>query len=235
MTFFKLTFLKSPLCDLFGLIPEFCGLLCSRSNLSVVVGCRLLCSALVNKLVDFFGFLHPLAVSCQLQDLSLSVLVREGVTMERKKLLELKVNELRDELEKRNLEKTGVKQVLQERLRESLEKEGSDPETYTFQIHPSPPETRETSSTNAASLLLQFMQSQAERDERRRQEEIEREERRRQEDREERRRWEEREERKRLEEREYDREERRKREEREEERYIAEREERMKKDKEIKG
>ena len=115
--------------------------------------------------------------------------------MEHKKLLDLKVDELRNELEKRKLEKTGIKQVLQERLKEDLENEGLDPKTHIFHIPVSSPETRESLSTNTANMLLQFLQAQTEREERRRQEEVEREERRRQEDREERRRWEEREER----------------------------------------
>ena len=43
--------------------------------------------------------------------------------MEDKKLLDLKVGELRDELEKRDLDKTGIKAVLQERLKKALQDE----------------------------------------------------------------------------------------------------------------
>ncbi|CAE1316081.1 SAFB-like transcription modulator,Scaffold attachment factor B1,Scaffold attachment factor B2 [Acanthosepion pharaonis] len=49
-----------------------------------------------------------------------------------KKLTELKVVELRSELEKRGLDKTGVKAVLLERLEKALENEGKVPDDYLF-------------------------------------------------------------------------------------------------------
>ncbi|CAH8649415.1 unnamed protein product [Schistosoma rodhaini] len=52
--------------------------------------------------------------------------------MEGRPISDLKVAELRKELEKRNKDKTGVKQVLLDRLKETLEKDGHDPQTYRF-------------------------------------------------------------------------------------------------------
>ncbi|KAG5888495.1 hypothetical protein JTB14_015740 [Gonioctena quinquepunctata] len=50
------------------------------------------------------------------------------------RLADLKVAELKQELEERELETTGKKQVLQERLAEGLIQEGEDPETFLFEV-----------------------------------------------------------------------------------------------------
>nr|CAX73677.1 Scaffold attachment factor B [Schistosoma japonicum] len=54
--------------------------------------------------------------------------------MEGRPISDLKVAELRKELEKRHKDKTGVKQVLLDRLKETLEKDGHDPQTFRFRI-----------------------------------------------------------------------------------------------------
>nr|CAD7438582.1 unnamed protein product [Timema bartmani] len=51
---------------------------------------------------------------------------------EKRKLTELRVVDLRSELEKRDLDKNGVKAVLIERLEKILREEGHDPEEYLF-------------------------------------------------------------------------------------------------------
>ncbi|XP_018565699.1 SAFB-like transcription modulator isoform X2 [Anoplophora glabripennis] len=53
---------------------------------------------------------------------------------ENKKLFELRVVDLRAELDKRGLDRNGVKQVLLERLGKALTDEGFDPDTYEFEI-----------------------------------------------------------------------------------------------------
>lgn len=53
---------------------------------------------------------------------------------ENKKLFELRVVDLRAELEKRGLDRNGVKQVLLERLGKALTDEGLDPDTYLFEV-----------------------------------------------------------------------------------------------------
>ncbi|XP_023707059.1 scaffold attachment factor B2 isoform X3 [Cryptotermes secundus] len=52
---------------------------------------------------------------------------------EKRKLIELRVVDLRAELERRNLDKTGVKAVLIERLQKALRDEGHDPDEYLFE------------------------------------------------------------------------------------------------------
>ncbi|VDK44552.1 unnamed protein product [Taenia asiatica] len=52
--------------------------------------------------------------------------------MSRRFLCDLKVAELRSELEKRGVDKSGVKTILMERLREIILKEGYDPTTFNF-------------------------------------------------------------------------------------------------------
>ena len=51
-----------------------------------------------------------------------------------KKLIELKVCDLKDELEKRKLETIGSKSALIERLQTALKNEGHDPNTHQFQL-----------------------------------------------------------------------------------------------------
>ncbi|VVC31630.1 SAP domain,RNA recognition motif domain [Cinara cedri] len=53
-------------------------------------------------------------------------------TLDSRMVSDLKVTELRSELEKRDLDKTGVKAVLLERLQKALLEEGEDPENYVF-------------------------------------------------------------------------------------------------------
>ncbi|XP_055856302.1 SAFB-like transcription modulator isoform X2 [Episyrphus balteatus] len=53
-----------------------------------------------------------------------------------KKLSELKVADLKDQLDKRSLEITGSKATLAERLEKALKEEGKDPSTYVFEKEP---------------------------------------------------------------------------------------------------
>ncbi|KAK5641950.1 hypothetical protein RI129_010497 [Pyrocoelia pectoralis] len=57
-----------------------------------------------------------------------------SANVEKRKLSELGVVDLRSELEKRDLDKSGLKQVLVERLQKALQEAGEDPTTFEFQV-----------------------------------------------------------------------------------------------------
>uniref|UniRef100_A0A131Z223 Scaffold attachment factor b n=1 Tax=Rhipicephalus appendiculatus TaxID=34631 RepID=A0A131Z223_RHIAP len=58
----------------------------------------------------------------------------DGSATVKRKISELKVVQLRAELEGRELDKSGSKTALVERLSKALEEEGLDPETYEFEV-----------------------------------------------------------------------------------------------------
>ncbi|KRT84494.1 RNA binding protein, partial [Oryctes borbonicus] len=68
---------------------------------------------------------------------------------ESRKLADLRVVHLRAELEKRGLDKAGVKQILVERLQKALKDEGLDPEVYLFDMSDKKQKTPVTPSSNA--------------------------------------------------------------------------------------
>src|SRR5436189_815682 len=67
------------------------------------------------------------------------------------KLTDLKVTALRAELEERDLETSGMKSILQQRLREALLQDGRDPENYVFESELS--KALEENSRNSESKL----------------------------------------------------------------------------------
>src|SRR5436189_155077 len=67
------------------------------------------------------------------------------------KLTYLKVSALRAELEERDLETSGTKSILQQRLREALDQDGEDPENYVFESELS--KALEENSRNLVSKL----------------------------------------------------------------------------------
>ncbi|XP_039759785.1 SAFB-like transcription modulator isoform X2 [Pararge aegeria] len=73
---------------------------------------------------------------------------------DRKRLLDdLRVIDLRAELEKRNLDKSGVRGVLIKRLTKHLVEEGHDPETFTFELSGTEPKTPSKRSRRTESSV----------------------------------------------------------------------------------
>ena len=73
-------------------------------------------------------------------------------------LKDLKVSELKNELEIRNLAKSGLKPVLTDRLQKYLEENGLDPETYNFNVE-NPDADEEESENETAKDWKQFLKS----------------------------------------------------------------------------
>uniref|UniRef100_A0A6B0UYR7 SAP domain-containing protein n=1 Tax=Ixodes ricinus TaxID=34613 RepID=A0A6B0UYR7_IXORI len=65
-------------------------------------------------------------------------------SMVKRKITDLKVVQLRNELEKRDLDKTGFKAALIERLSKALEEEGLDPEAHEFEVPADPMSAKKT-------------------------------------------------------------------------------------------